>query len=287
MGSDIIVMSEKQRDRRFNKKYFADYEKYLRQYGLAENTIESYIWTIQNFLIQYRKINVDNLVLYKSYLKEYFKPNTVNNRIQGMNKYLKYIGMDEYRLKTVKVQQKTFLENVISNEDYVFLKKKLKKDGYTTWYYLVWFMAATGARGSEIIKLKVEHINAGYMDIYSKANKYRRIYIPTKLKKSALKWLEEEHMTTGPIFLSKNQTPLSLKTIETRFKIFAKQYGIDEDVMYPHSFRHLYGKNFINKFNDLVLLSDLLGHSSLEVTRIYLRRSAQEQAAIVNKVVTW
>ena len=118
-------------------------------------------------------------------------------------------------------------------------------------------------------------------------NKFRRIYVPTRLQKSAQKWLETENITTGFIFYNQNGELLTTKTIEARLKVFAKAYSIDSEVMYPHSFRHLYGKNFIVKFNDLALLSDLMGHASCEVTRLYLRRTAQEQAEIVSKIVTW
>lgn len=99
---------------------------------------------------------------------EFFKPKTVNLRIQAMNKYL---GKEKLRLKAVKVQQKNFLKNVISNADYNFLKKQLKKDGNMEWYFSVWYLAATGAKVSELIQIKIEHVEIGYFDLYSKGGK--------------------------------------------------------------------------------------------------------------------
>ncbi len=113
---------------------------------------------------------------------EYFKPKTVNLRLQGINKYLQYIHKEELQLKFVKVQQKNFLENVISNADYQFLKTQLKKDNNLERYFVVWFLAATGARVSELVQIKVEHVRLGYFDLYSKGGKLRRLYIPKILK---------------------------------------------------------------------------------------------------------
>ena len=105
------------------------FEEHLRKGNLSENTITSYLWTVNYFHEHYDKISKDNLLAYKGYLMEFFKPKTVNLRIQGINKYLEYLGKEKLQLKAVKVQQKNFLENVISNADYKFLKTQLKKDG--------------------------------------------------------------------------------------------------------------------------------------------------------------
>ncbi len=121
--------------------------------------------------------------MYKTYLIEKFKPKTVNLRIQAMNKYLDCMGKSRLRLKSVKVQQRSYLENVISNADYAFLKNKLKKEENQEWYFVVRFLAATGARVSELIQMKVEHVQIGYFDIYTKGGKIRRIYIPKALRK--------------------------------------------------------------------------------------------------------
>lgn len=102
----------------------------------------------------------------------------MNLRIQALNKYLEFISRNDLRLSAVKIQQATFLENVISNSDYEFLKNQLKKDNNIKWYFLVRFLAATGARVSELVQFKVEHVSIGFIDIYSKGGKIRRIYIP-------------------------------------------------------------------------------------------------------------
>ena len=179
------------------------------------------------------------------------------------------------------------LENVISNADYLFLKRKLKADGNMEWYFVVWYLGATGARVSELIQIKVEHVAAGYFDLYTKGGKLRRLYIPKKLKDETLVWLEAQNRSSGYLFLNRYGERITTRGVSQQLKNYAKKYGMDTKVVYPHSFRHRYAKNFLEKYNDIALLADLMGHESIETTRIYLRRTASEQQAIVDKIVTW
>lgn len=263
------------------------FKAYLAKTNLAENTITSYVWTVTYYLEHYKEVNKKNLLAYKGYLVENFKPQTVNLRLQAVNKFLEFSKQEKLRMKFVKAQQKNFLENVISDADYKFLKTKLKADGYDQWYFIVWFMAATGARVSELLQIKAEHVSVGYLDLYSKGGKMRRIYIPKKLCTEATKWLKERDLTTGYLFTNRTGNCLSTRGIAIQLKHFAETYGINREVVYPHSFRHRFAKNFLEKFNDIALLADLMGHESIETTRIYLRRTASEQQKIVDKVVTW
>ena len=186
-----------------------------------------------------------------------------------------------------KVQQKAFLENVISEADYEFFKSCLKRDGELFWYFAVRFMAATGVRVSELIQIKAEHVQIGYMDLYSKGGKLRRIYIPKLLQEEALAWLEGRNQTSGFLFLNKQGRRITTRGVAGQLKVMALRYGIDPAVAYPHSFRHRFAKSFLERFNDLALLADLMGHESIETTRIYLRRTSTEQQAIVDRVVDW
>lgn len=254
---------------------------------MAKNTVSAYLYAVKEYNKRYKEVNKRNLLIYKTYLIETYKPKTVNLRIQAINKWLEYMGKQKLRLKSVKVQQRSFLENVISNADYIFLKKKLKSENNMMWYFVVRFLAATGARVSELIQLKVEHISLGYYDIYTKGGKIRRIYIPKILKKETLLWLAEKEQTSGYLFLNRFGKRITTRGISQQLKYYAIKYGMNEKVVYPHSFRHRFAKNFLEKFNDIALLADLMGHESIETTRIYLRRSSSEQQAIIDKVITW
>ena len=259
----------------------------LAKSNLAKNSITSYVWTVQYFLSHYGEVNKKNLLAYKGYLVENFKPQTVNLRLQGINKYLEFTKQEKLKVKFVKVQQKNFLENVISDADYKFLKTRLKADGYDEWHFVVWFMAATGARVSELLHIKAEHVLVGHLDLYSKGGKIRRLYIPKNLRTEATIWLKEQGRSSGYIFLNRFGKRITTRGIAQQLKHFADKYGMNREVVYPHSFRHRFAKNFLDRFNDLALLADLMGHESIETTRIYLRRTASEQQKIVDKVVVW
>lgn len=264
-----------------------DYEEYLKSKDLSQNTITAYMNTLKQYDEHYASLTHQALRDYKIYLIEHYKPQTVNLRIRAMNCYLEYLKKDAWKLSTVKVQQKPFLENVISEADYLYFKNCLKNDGEIFWYFVIRFMAATGARVSELIKIKVEHVKLGYLDLYSKGGKLRRIYFPASLRKEALEWFQETNKNSGFIFLNKHGNPITPRWIANQLKFFAKKYSIDPDVVYPHSFRHRFAKSFLERYNDITMLSDLMGHESIETTRIYLRKTGTEQKAIIDQIVDW
>lgn len=265
-----------------------EFKQYLINQNLSKNTINSYLFTFNqlNKMYDISYLTKKKLLDYKMYLIENYRPQTVNLRIRGVNCYLESIQKEQYRLSTIKVQTKNYLENVISEADYEYLKRKLRRyDKF--WYFVIRFMAATGARVSELVQIKAEHIKIGYLDLYSKGGKLRRIYIPIKLQTEALKWLEERNLNSGFIFLNRFGERITPRGIAGQLKVIADKYGIDKKVVYPHSFRHRFAKNFLSKFNDISLLADLMGHESIETTRIYLRRTSTEQQKIVNEVIDW
>ena len=123
--------------------------------------------------------------------------------------------------------------------------------------------------------------------MYSKGGKMRRQYIPKNLQQEALEWLGVDGISSGYIFLNRFGKRITTRGIATQLKQYGVKYGLPKEVFYPHSFRHRFAKNFLERFNDIALLADLMGHESIETTRIYLRRTASEQRYIVDKVVNW
>ncbi|TCP97266.1 site-specific recombinase XerD [Cricetibacter osteomyelitidis] len=263
------------------------FQRYLSNQNLANNTVSVYLFAIRQYYNLFPEITKSSLKQYKTFLIEHYKPQTVNLRIRAINYYLEFIKKEKLKLTFVKVQQKTFLENVISEADYRYFKERLKADNNLYWYFVIRFMAATGARVSELIQIKYEHIKIGYIDLYSKGGKLRRIYIPELLQKECLKWLENINRQHGFIFLNRYNKRITTRGIAGQLKMLAKHYQIDPKLVYPHSFRHRFAKSFLERFNDLAFLADLMGHETIETTRIYLRRTSTEQQAIVNKVIDW
>ena len=264
-----------------------EFERHLRGTNLSENTKASYLFAVRQYNDQYGEVTQKNLRAYKVWLIENYKPKTVNLRLRAINCYLESVGKEKWKLPFVRVQQKAFLENVISEADYEYFKNCLKRDNEMFWYFVIRFLAATGARVSELIQIKVEHIKLGHLDLYSKGGKLRRIYIPKALQDEALSWLAEKQQETGFIFLNKYGERITTRGISGQLKKLAVRYEIDPLVVYPHSFRHRFAKSFLERCNDIAFLADLMGHESIETTRIYLRKTATEQQEIVDKIIDW
>lgn len=263
------------------------FEAYMESNELSQNTRKAYLFAVRQFDSKYPSLTRKNLRDYKVFLIDRYKPQTVNLRIRGINCYLEYMGKASWKLISIKVQQKPFLEYVISEPDYEYFKNCLKESGETYWYFVIRFMAATGARVSELLQIKAEHIKTGYIDLYSKGGKLRRIYIPSALRTEALAWLKEIQRDSGFVFTNRCGTRITARGISFQIKQLAIRYGIDPAVVYPHSFRHRFAKSFLARYNDISMLADLMGHESIETTRIYLRKTSTEQQDIINQVVDW
>ncbi len=262
------------------------FEKYLKKEGMADNTIISYTWTLNYYMEHYESFSISELLKFKYYLDSNFCPQTANLRILAMNKYLKFTKR-KVNLKVTKIQNRQFIENIITDSDYKFFKRRLKQDGRLKYYFLISYIATTGARASEVICFKIDDVKKGYMDITGKGRKHRRLFIPIRVRRETLQWLESENRGSGYLFLNNLGEQLSPRGISKQIRKYGEDYGISKEVLHAHSFRHLFAKNFLEKYDDLALLSDLLGHESMDTTRVYLRRSSTEQQKIIEKIVTW
>ena len=261
--------------------------EHLQEKNMSDNTICVYRYAVEQFYRLYPQLTSRNLQLYKVYLLEHYKPQTVNLRLRAINCFIEDKKLRSSPAPMIRIQQKTWLDKIISQADYEYLKQRLLEDEEMVYYFLVRLMAATGVRVSELVTFQVGDVHCGFKDLYSKGNKMRRIYIPSNLRKAFFKWDDFTARTDGALFLNRFGAPITPSGIRSRLKTFAARYGLDPEVMYPHSFRHRFAKNFIEACGDISLLADLLGHESIETTRIYLRSSSAEQYRIVNKVVDW
>jgi len=263
------------------------FEIFLNNHDLSKNTITAYLYALRQYTHRYKTVTRKGLREYKVFLIETYKPQTINLRIRAINCYLESIKKESWKLSMIKVQQKPFLENVISEADYLYFKNCLQQNNEMHWYFVVRFLATTGARVSELVQIKAEHVQIGYLDLYSKGGKLRRIYIPATLQKETLTWLKTQDRLSGFIFLNKYGDRITARGIAGQLKHFAEKYGLDSSVVYPHSFRHRFAKSFLERCNDLSMLADLMGHENIETTRIYLRKTSIEQRNIIDQVVNW
>ena len=266
-----------------------DFGKRLAKLGFSKETIDGYTYAVG---LMFSVVGVDvsqsKIVKYKEWLvSQGLKPAAVNSRLSGVNKYCEFIGKPGWKVKQVKLQQKSFVDNVISETDYESLKACLLRDDNKRWFFLVWTLAATGARISEFLQMKAEHVFKGYFDMYGKGGKMRRVYFPKTLRVEFQQYLRDEKIETGPIWKNRYGNVLTSRGVATMLKNMAVKYGIDRSVMHPHGFRHFYAKQFLKRSQDILFLADLMGHDSLDTTRIYLRKTAAEQAEEVDRIITW
>lgn len=263
------------------------FRHWLTEERMSANTIRAYMNAVITYYNIYgAEINDDNLNKYQRYLEQHYRPKTVNLRIIAFNKFLAFSGHKQ-KLRLIKCQQQNFLEDVISYSDYLRFKACLSEETDQKWFFIVWTLASTGVRISELVQLRVEHVFEGMLDLQSKGCKVRRIYIPRTLRLQMTKWLKEQNRQSGPLFLNADGEAISIRGITKGLERHACRYGLNKHLVHPHSFRHLFAKKFLETKNDLTMLADLLGHESLDTTKIYLRMTSQEQRNIIDTLVEW
>ena len=183
-----------------------DFKAHLLERGFSRHTVDSYLYAARQLEDRVgNELTSELLLAHKDWLASMFAAKTANLRIAAINCYLDFIRYDGIRLKSLRVQQKPYLDNVISQSDYEKLRDSLKRDGDFFWYFVVRFLAGTGARISELRQFTVDSVYAGHLDLVSKGQKLRRIYIPINLQQDATEWFEHAGKTGGYVFTSKGE----------------------------------------------------------------------------------
>lgn len=263
-----------------------NFENYLWERELAPNTIKGYINHISKYFDRYDEITKSNLIEWKRNLLESMKPKSVNHYITAMSEYLKFIGRPDLVLKKVKVQTQSAIENVISLEEFEKLLNCLKKDGKMKMYYICLFLGKTGARVSELRQFKKKDMLRGYAEIPTKG-KIRRVYFCDSLRSKDVYRFFNELKDDDFLFQNRFGKQITARGIAQQLINYAHKYGINEKVMHPHSFRHFFAIEFLKHDNDISLLADLMGHSSINTTAIYLRLSKEQQIDRLNKAMNF
>ncbi|MDE5698963.1 MAG: site-specific integrase [Lachnospiraceae bacterium] len=260
------------------------YAQYLIQKEFAENTRIVYLRQAKLFLdfMGDRDINKKQAIAYKQQLITGGKsPASINLYITALNCYLKYEGMDNCYIKTVRFRKNQCPDNIISTEEYQRLLLCAKKCGYQKYYCIMRTLAATGIRISELSGCTVEALHQGRFVICSKG-RLREIYLPEKLIAELECYCVEEQITSGAVFLGNRDKPISRNAVYKMLIHVADIEGISRQKVHPHSFRHLFAVTYMKQYSDLPELADILGHSSLETTRIYTRNTSDERRKRMN-----
>ncbi len=210
---------------------------------------------------------------------------TVNGALAAVNTFLDFCGYCEWRLKFLRVQRRNFADpsRELKKGEYERLVNTARKEGDTRLALLLETMAATGVRVSEVQAITAESLRAGKAEIICKG-KRRTIILPGKLCKTLLKYCKNVNILSGPVFLSKNGLPLDRSNIWRSMKRLAARAGVALSKVFPHNLRHLFARTYYKMYKDLLRLADILGHSSIETTRIYTIRSFTEQRAQMERM---
>ena len=263
------------------------FETYLKEQAYSENTIRSYLYAAKDYNEHFDCINGENLKKYREQLSRRNSAATVNQRLNGLNAYIRYTGLPVAPSHLLKIRKSTYLDNVITRDEYERFKCRLYEDQQPRLYFLIRLMASTGMRISEVLEIRAEDARRGYKDVRSKGNKERRIYIPNRLNQELTQWLSQTGQQEGYLFRNHRGGQISPAGARYLLRFYALRYGIPVEHVHPHSFRHRFALNFIECHPNLALLSDLLGHESIETTRIYLKQTRDEQRELINLLVDW
>ncbi len=208
-----------------------------------------------------------------------YRPVTVNSMVAGINKYFVFAGWNECRVKPLRLQRRLFRseERELTRSEYDRLVDTAQELGRPRLALLMETICATGIRVSEVQYLTVKAVREGRTEISLKG-KIRTILLPGKLCSKLKKYARQQHITSGQIFLTKNGNGLSRKQIWAEMKALAAQAKVKATKVFPHNLRHLFARAFYKVSRDVAKLADVLGHSSMETTRIYLVSTGAEHA---------
>lgn len=267
-------------DRFITKQTMDRFYEYLIEEERSSGTIEKYIRDVrllQSWLGS-EPVTKENAARWKQELLQSGRaPSTVNSMLAAANTYFRFMGWDELKLKSIRLQRRFFRENEreLTKAEYQLLMETAKKRGDERLALLMETICATGIRVSEVPYITTDAIKKGRA-LISMKGKLRTILIPAQLCRKLRKYATKHRIGRGEIFLTKNGTRLERKQIWAQMKALCKYAGIERNKVFPHNLRHLFARCFYRISHDISSLADVLGHSSIETTRIYLISTESE-----------
>ena len=261
--------------------------------GLAEQersaaTIDKYDRALERFwdwLPKSKTIEKTVVIQYKEILTEHYAPAGVNTTLAVLNGFFRFMGWYDCIVKPLQIQRKVFssADKELNREEYQKLVQAAKEKEDTRMVLLLQLMASTGIRVSEIRYVTAEAVEKKSVCIHLKG-KIRTILLPEKLCKKLSKYHKEKGILSGSIFVTRTGRPMDRKEIWAGMKRLCQRAGVSAQKVFPHNLRHLFARSFYAVQKDIAKLADLLGHSSIETTRIYLLSSGQEHRQILDRL---
>lgn len=274
---------------RVTKESIDEFEKYLYERENAEATIRKYITDIRTFfrfLDEDLLVDKNRVLKYKEWLISKYSLNSVNSILAALNTYFNFLDADYLKVRRIKVQKPLFLheEKEITQQEYRKLIQTARSEGKDQLAMCMETIALTGIRISELKHFTLERVKQGKIEVYNKG-KFRKIFLSAILKEKLLEYCEQNKILTGYIFITKSGRPKDRSNIWTQMKALEKRSGIDGKKIFPHNLRHLFARVYYQNTKDLTGLADILGHSSLNVTRIYTANTGSVYQKQIDEVM--
>ena len=251
-------------------------------------TIEKYMREVKKFALWQgrRKVTKETVSEWKEQLRQSgYKPETVNGKLSAVNKFLSCMGWGECCVKYLKIQRRLFRSTgrELTKDEYTRLVETAQGLGKTRLALLIETICATGIRVSEVKYITAEALRAGRADISLKG-KIRTVLLPGKLCRKLQKYAKKQKITSGEVFLTRSGKGVSRRQIWAEMKALCKQARVAPSKVFPHNLRHLFARTFYRVSRDVAKLADVLGHSSIETTRIYLISTGAEHVRQLDRL---
>ena len=257
-------------------KGLLDFRNHLIESEKSELTVEKYLRDVRKFLVWLAggELTKSRVLEYKGELIEGYAIASANSMLSSVNCYLAFIGRGDCQVKTIRQQRRVFLpeEKELSRQEYENLLKAAQNKPRLC--LLMQTICSTGIRVSEHRFVTVEAAHAGYAEVRLKG-KCRTVFLPKKLCKALLKYGREQKIRQGSIFVTASGVPLNRCNIWAEMKKLCATAGVRREKVFPHNLRHLFARIYYSIEKDIVRLADILGHSSINTTRIYTMESGE------------
>lgn len=269
------------------KEKIKEFQYYLYENEKSGATIQKYIHVLEELreYLDGREMTKELLVEYRDQLRERQKARTVNVKLSAINAYLTFSRMTEYKVKFLRHQRKAFVEDnrELTKEEYRRLLKAAKSRKNERLYHLMVTICSTGIRIGELKYITVEAVKKRKAEISLKG-KERTVLLTRELQKCLLKYIRVRGIESGCVFCTKRGMPLDRSNICHDMKKLCTEANVHPDKVFPHNLRHLFARTFYGVEKNLSHLADILGHSSIETTRIYVAASARVHERTLKKM---
>ncbi len=259
------------------------YVTYLRREERSRTTIEQYRKNILGFLTWAGDKELTKVVLisYKEKLQKECKAVSVNAKLAALNGFFSFCGKSELKVKRLKIQRSAYSSRELSKAEYLRLLRSADRQQNEKLSLILQTICATGIRVSELGFVTVEAVRAGEATIRLKG-KNRTVFLPEKLCRVLKRYVKNNHITSGGVFVTRTGKPLDRSNIWKMMKSLCQDAGVEPQKVFPHNLRHLFARCFYSVDKDLAKPADILGHSSINTTRIYIISSGWEHRQRMN-----